>query len=191
MPTLLLAFVLALAVLLLFSGLGDRAIFGDETSTATTALDVLREGLPIPREDDSFHRDLSVPLFGRHIIIAQPWVDKYLGAAAAVIFGRTSAGLRIPFAAIGVIFVGLMLAWGRRVLRTRGGILILATLLLGSLPLLIFLRAARYYSPTLALIVAFEIVRIGNSSQQAPANDKRCPRSGQVPLCTNLRPATT
>ena len=32
--------------------------------------------------------------------------------------------------------------------------------------------------------------QIGNSSSQAPANGKRCPRNGQLPPCTTSTPAT-
>lgn len=142
--------------LLIFTNLGGRCIFGDERHTATTAMAFLRTGLPLTNDD--YPVGWTTTVGSCRVLTLHPWCDPYLAALSVRLLGRTAFALRLPFALIGVAFLVLLLALGRRLLVSRRALLILALLALCCLPLLLFLRAARYYTPTLFMITALAVI---------------------------------
>jgi hypothetical protein len=155
----------ALASFLVFPHLGTQALWQDEGQTAVVAQNVLRTGLPLASDGKNLvsifsdRRDIRDGIY-----IWQPFAPVYAAAASMAIAGQNAAGARLPFALAFVLLVGLtywiVLYWGDN----RQAALVTATLMAGSVVLLLHARQCRYYvlAPLLNLLIvhAYLLLRV-------------------------------
>lgn len=143
------------SAILIFSSLGSRSIWGDESLIAVPALHLLQCrtvsftcGNVFSSYDDL--NDPSRNAFNVHgVWIFNSPLYSFLAAPFIAIFGRTSFAARIPFAIIGFLSIILFYYYSRRRLGTKEGyheffqaLLIFAL----SVPLMLYFRQGRYYS---------------------------------------------
>ena len=154
---------MAIAALLVLPGLGATSLWEDEAGIAFVARNVLHTGLPMASDGRNLvsyfadYRDIRDGLF-----IWQPWLQMYLAAGSMAVFGTTAFAARLPFALAFVALVSLSYAFFRRWSGERQLALIASVLILGSVPLLLHARQARYYLlvPLFSLLVVHAYLQL-------------------------------
>jgi 4-amino-4-deoxy-L-arabinose transferase-like glycosyltransferase len=162
-PRLIAASLVAIAALLVLPGLGATSLWEDEAGIAFVARNVLQTGLPMASDGRNLvsyfadYRDIRDGLF-----IWQPWLQMYLAAGSMAVFGTTAFAARLPFALAFVVLVGLSYTLFRRWSGERQLALIASILILGSVPLLLHARQARYYLlvPLFSLLVVHAYLQL-------------------------------
>jgi len=162
-PRLIAASLVAIAALLVLPELGATNLWEDEAKTAFVARNVLHTGLPMASDGRNLvsnfadYRDVRDGLF-----IWQPWLQMYLAAGSMAVFGTTAFAARLPFALAFVVLVGLSYTLFRRWSGECQHALIASVLILGSVPLLLHARQARYYLlvPLFSLLVVHAYLQL-------------------------------
>jgi 4-amino-4-deoxy-L-arabinose transferase-like glycosyltransferase len=173
-PRLIAASLVAVAALLVLPGLGATSLWEDEAGIAVVARNVLHTGLPMASDGRnlvSYFTDSGDVRDG--LYIWQPWLQMYLAAGSMAVFGTTAFAARLPFALAFVALVGLSYTLFRRWSGDRQLALIASVLILGSVPLLLHARQARYYLlvPLFSLLVVHAYLRLlkDPSGRRVPA----------------------
>jgi 4-amino-4-deoxy-L-arabinose transferase-like glycosyltransferase len=162
-PRLIAASLVAIAALLVLPELGATSLWEDEAGIALVARNVLHTGLPMASDGRNVvsyfadYRDIRDGLF-----IWQPWLQMYLAAGSMAVFGTTAFAARLPFALAFVALVSLSYAFFRRWSGEHQLALIAGVLTLGSVPLLLHARQARYYLlvPLFSLLVVHAYLQL-------------------------------
>jgi len=155
--------LIAIAALLVLPGLGATNLWEDEAGIAVVARNVLHTGLPMASDGRNLvsyfadYRDVRDGLF-----IWQPWLQMYFAAGSMALLGTTAFAARLPFALAFVVLVGLSYTLFRRWSGERQLALIASVLILGSVPLLLHARQARYYLlvPLFSLLVVHAYLKL-------------------------------
>lgn len=127
-----------------FYKLGGAPLWGDEAGTGIFARNVLHSGFPTGFDG----RNLSIYDGGTElnadlVVSKIPWIQFYVGALSLRLWGDDAHGLRVLFAALGLLALFPLGA----VLRSRvPSPLLVATLVLVMPQVVLFQRNARYYS---------------------------------------------
>src|SRR5581483_2460483 len=107
--------ILVLAAGLLFCSLGDRSLWQDEAETVLLAQGILRSGLPTAENGDNITSQFHGQEYGPDFVWRwSPWVQFYVAAGSMSLLGPTTVATRLPFAALGVVAVGLTYILARR-----------------------------------------------------------------------------
>ena len=151
-PIILFCF-LAVSAFLLFWNLGGYSLWDDESMISLAAQGVLQSG------DTSVVHGQNIVAFREGILLkdlhdrSTPPLSAYLAALPIGLLGTSSFAARLPFAVIGfALMIGFAFcAWKDRLRSST--ILVIAIAILGNVSLMLFLRQARYYAPTVLLSV--------------------------------------
>jgi hypothetical protein len=143
------AIVLAALALVYFYRIDRPLLWGDEAETGIIARNVLRSGFPIATDGRNVTLyDDGVQLNRNLLVKRTPWVQYYWGALSLALFGNTTGGLRVLFAAAGLLaFFPIRAVLKSRVAQPE----ITAALALLAPQIVLFQRNARYY-PILILL---------------------------------------
>lgn len=151
------ALCLVFAGFVLFYGLDDRLLWGDEAETALLAQNITKYG--IPKADDGKNKITlynGADLNEENIWTLSPWLDEYLAAASFILFGKSTFSARFPFALLGFVSV-LLLGWTcYSIFKTHEISLISTVLTISNVAFLLHVRQCRYYS----LIIFAQILLI-------------------------------
>jgi len=139
---------LVIAAALLFPGLGDRCLWGDEAETALVATTLLSGWLPRVWDgrnifsiwECSFNADLVETL--------SPWLQYYLTAGSFALLGKTALAARLPFAMVGLGTVLFTYCFLIRLSGDRLWALFSSLFLAVFVPFLLFTKQCRYYALT-------------------------------------------
>lgn len=141
-------FLTGLFTLLVLPNLGARTLWQDEAETALVGKVVATTGLPYAFDQDGpisqdWGYQFSVsPLWRWH-----PWLQFYLAAISFKLFGVSALTARLPFALTGIIFFWLWLNFIQKYgPKNKQFYFWSIFLVLTSVPLLLHIRQARYYS---------------------------------------------
>ena len=140
----------AFSLFLLFHGLDNRPLWGDEAETALLAKNVLRFGIP-KTVDGVNHITVLGDLRDEnaaHVWTWAPWLPEYLVAGVYRLFGENTWASRAPFTALGWLSVILLAHVSYRIYRDHRVALASAFLLTTSEIFLLQSRQCRYYSIT-------------------------------------------
>ena len=141
------AIVLALAAFLLLFGLDSRPFWQDEAETAGLAKNVLKHGVPRAYDGVNIISQEQGREFDRNFLWRwSPWLQIYIAAAGFRLGGPTTFAGRLPFALMGLACIFLVYRLVRHNFGDRTWALAAATLLICSVPFLLFARQCRYYS---------------------------------------------
>ena len=147
--------IMTLAALLLFYNLDQRPLWQDEAETACLARNVLKYGLPqafdgknlISQEEG---REFTPP---DYLWRWSPWLQIYLSAAGLILGGGTTAGVRFPFALIGLLDVLMVYLLVKKRFHDVAWARVSSSILALSVPFLLFARQGRYYSVGALLVL--------------------------------------
>jgi len=169
----LIAGVLLLAALLL-PRLGHPLFWNDEGETVMYGARVLEYGFPKVHGPRNTVYELDIPKVGirrdSDAFVGSPWLQYYLAAVGVWLAGtdgdpyERTAWVRLPFAATGLLGV---LLWGLAIatpLPRRQRLLVVGVVLLlacASTSLLLHVREARYYAPTVCLLGGLAYLYLG------------------------------
>ena len=109
----------AFSLFLLFHGLDNRPLWGDEAETALLAKNVLRFGIP-KTVDGVNHITVLGDLRDEnaaHVWTWAPWLPEYLVAGVYRLFGENTWASRTPFTALGWLSVILLAHISYRIYR--------------------------------------------------------------------------
>ena len=156
--------IVALGALLIFPKLGNIYLWQDEAQTALLAKVVLSRGLPYAYDGKNWmFQDGEAAHASKDFVWKwHPWLQFYIAAPSLALFGATAFAARLPFAILGLASVILAYFAGLQFWRTRAAGVVSAVLLVTSVPFLILVRQARYYSPTIffALLALYAYHRL-------------------------------
>lgn len=149
-PLILLLLVMAA---LAFANLGNRYMYLDEVNTALMGENVLTYGYPRAWDGNYLITSANGNDFDKSFtFISYPWVQYYI-AAFAQVFGNSNFCLRFWYVVLGIIsvipFYYLSLGYTKK----RHTALIAALFYSLSVPVILYIRTVRYYSPSLLLII--------------------------------------
>lgn len=166
-PVLLSAVLVCAAVFLLFWRLDGALLWRDEADTAVLARAMVTNHDLVPRylEGSEFlaHEPDSSDFNSRFEPALEGWLQYYVAAAGFRLFGVSTWTARFPFAVLGLLTLGVLCLFGRR-LFGPGPISLLPPLFaLFSIQFLAVFRECRYYALVylLALLVIYELLRTG------------------------------
>ena len=149
--------VAAFWILLIFSKLGQYALWDDESLVALSAKGIQRTG------DTSVMLDHGNIVAYRDGLCIEAGADRstpplaaYLTAASFDFFGISPLTARLPFALLGLGTGGLLFVWAKS-LRSPARWVLLAAIF-GNVSLMLFSRQCRYYSPALFFSLAIVTV---------------------------------
>ena len=149
-----LVFSLSALILLSFFNLGNQYLWQDEAENAVIAQNILKYGYP-RAFDGSLLVVSDIGYRKNYTWIFQPWLQNYVTAASIFIFGKSAFSARIPFALFGILSFLASYFLAKRLFSlnvARISSIILAL----SVPYLLLIRQARYYS--LALFFALLLI---------------------------------
>ncbi|MBF0553544.1 MAG: glycosyltransferase family 39 protein [Nitrospirae bacterium] len=140
--------VLLFTAFMLFYNLGGRPLWGDEAETALLALNITKYGLPVNTDGRN-----TITLYGQdvdsnknHIWTWRPWLGEYLAAASLSLLGKSTAAVRFPFAAAGLMSVVALMFLAFRISGDYEKA-VLSTIIFATTELFILhARQGRYYS---------------------------------------------
>ena len=147
--------IMVVAAGLLFCGLGQRPLWQDEAETACLARNVLKFGLPLAYDGKNLisqeeGREFDPP---DYLWRWSPWLQIYLSAVGVALGGGTTAGVRFPFALLGLLDVLMLYLLVRKRLGDLAWARISSAILALSVPFLLFARQGRYYSVGALLVL--------------------------------------
>lgn len=174
------AFVLvasaSLFLLMLLSHLSYPLLWNDEAETAMYAERILRFGYPKVHDERNAVYELGAPFWvgvkePYDAYIGSTWGQYYVGAVGALLARQVqdpydkTLRLRLPFALAGALAIAICAGLLWMLLRERprsavAAMVALVVLLAGSVPLLLHLREARYYSLATLLLVAIVALEV-------------------------------
>ena len=146
--------LLAIAGVLLLSGLGNGCLWQDEAETAVLARNTLRFGYPRAFDGQSW---VEVDWLGYgpgEAWVYSPWLPFYLLAGVFALAGESTAIARLPFALFGLASVYLTWRLARLLTGDRRVQRLSVALLICSVPFLLHMRQCRYYAMGTALLMA-------------------------------------
>src|SRR5206468_11343656 len=150
----LLAALMAIAGVLIFTNLGSDYLWEDEGDTAALASNILKFGVPKAWDGAAFlDSDHGARLNRDLVMVTHPWIQYYLTAGSFLIFGENTFAARFPFAIAGwmsILFVYLFV-W--RFFGNRLSAFSAAALLVLSVQFLLYAKQCRYCSLNMFLIV--------------------------------------
>lgn len=143
-----------LAAALLLVGIDNHPFWGDEADTAIFGRNVLRAGYPTAWDGRNLYAYRGGDLLNADLVEVQSaWLQYYLAAGGFALFGETTLGGRLPFAALGPLTVVAFYFFVRRLHESRSFALASATALAVWVPFLLFARQCRYYAPAMLAAV--------------------------------------
>ena len=154
--------LLVLGALLIFPNLGNRYLWEDEAETALLARNVLRFGQPVAF--DGVHlisQECGVDSDARYVWRQTGWLPIYVTATSFAWLGESTLSARLPFALLGILAPLSLYALARRSYADRVIAWMAALSLMASVPFLLHVRQARYYS--LVIIATIWILYFGLS----------------------------
>ncbi len=150
---------LALLCLLTFLNLGNQYLWQDEAENSIIARNILQYGYPqygYPRAFDGTHLVISdIGYRKNYTWILQPWLQNYVTAISFYLFGKSTFSARFPFVLFGIFSFVAAYFLAKRLFYLRVA-RISSVILLTSVPYLLMIRQARYYS--LALFFALLLI---------------------------------
>jgi hypothetical protein len=164
--------VLAASAFLLFYNLGAYRLWDDEAEEAILAEQVWRTGDTSALVDDNIIAyNQGAQLRNLHDRANSPLPFYFL---APFLGGKATGALRprLPFAACGLVFIGLLLVWLWKAEADRTAWLVFGMAILGNVPLFLYFRQARYFGITLlcSLVVGYLYLRWnGSRRDQRPS----------------------
>ncbi|MBN2753698.1 MAG: glycosyltransferase family 39 protein [Candidatus Goldbacteria bacterium] len=136
------------ASVLLFTGLGTRALWQDEAQTPLIAKTVIDRGLPYGTDGlNYFSQDGGIEYGPDYIWKWHPWFQFYYLAAFIKVFGESNFMYRFPFALLGLFSVIVVYFYIRNLTKSFKRALFASAFLLFSVFFLLLVRQSRYYSP--------------------------------------------
>ncbi len=143
-PALILLFVLA--SVFIFTNLGSVYLWEDEAETALVAKTIWSHGIPkITDGINYFYQEQGRRVGYGDIWAWTPWLQFYIAAISAKLFGTSEWSLRLPFAIAGFLSVVLFFRTSKK-LFGHFTALLSTFLLISSVPFLLHVRQCRYYS---------------------------------------------
>ncbi|GEM_PF-4711009 len=179
-PKILLTVIFSLLVL---PNLSARTLWQDEAETALVARQMIKSNQWLPYAYDNqgpisqdWNYQFSVsPLWRWH-----PWLQFYLTALSFKLFGISALTARLPFALIGIIFFWQWLGFiEKHAPKNRLFYFLAVSLVLTSVPLLLHIRQARYYS----LALLFTLMAVDGYLGNIKRSDLNV-RQGQTLNCS-------
>lgn len=163
-----LALVAALALPLIFIGVGRECLWEDEGDTAVLASNIVKFGVPKAWDGVTFtDSDRGARVNDAMVMVSHPWLQYYAAAAAFALFGESSFTARLPFAIAGVLTLLVLYAVIWRVTRNRVAAVSSAALLLLNVQFLLYCRQSRYY--TLAMLITCALLWFLFELKSAPS----------------------
>jgi 4-amino-4-deoxy-L-arabinose transferase-like glycosyltransferase len=161
-------FVVTVASVLCFWGLGRRTLWQDEGETAVLAQRVLSCGIPKALSDGNLvYQGVPNSFDEAYRWTFHPWGQFYVAAAGLAIFGDTTFAARFPFALCGMITIALLYLFVWRHWHSSDIAVLSALLLATSVPFVLHCRQCRYYglsALTCLIVVAIFIELVNNPS---------------------------
>jgi len=151
--------ILAFASILMFTNLGDRALWGDEAQTSLVAVNTLEFGIPkmdnnrifLGRNSDGSAQIHPNPIINKdNLWTYSPWGEFYLIASSLAVFGQTDFSARLPFAILGILSIILLYFLAIKLTNKETANLSIFLLAL-YIPFYLYSRQARYHSATMFL----------------------------------------
>ena len=140
----------ALFSLLVIPNLGARTMWQDEAETALVARQMIKSNqwLPYAYDDQGqISQDWNYQFSVSRLWRWHPWLQFYVTALSFKIFGISALTARLPFALIGILFFWYWLGFiEKHGSKNKLFYLLTVSLVLTSVPLLLHIRQARYYS---------------------------------------------
>jgi 4-amino-4-deoxy-L-arabinose transferase-like glycosyltransferase len=163
-------FVVAVAAVLCFCGLGTRTLWEDEGEAAVLAQRVLSCGIPKALSGNNLvYQGVPNSYDKAYRWTFHPWGQFYVAAAGLAIFGNTTFAARFPFALCGVLTVAMLYVFVWRHWRSSGIAALSAMFLATSVNFILHCRQCRYYglsALTTLIVVAIFIEVINNPSRR-------------------------
>jgi len=135
---------LAVLALLVFSNLGNQYLWQDEAENAVIAGNILKFGYP-KAFDGTLLVISDIGYRPGYTWIFQPWLQNYVTAGSFLIFGKSTYSARFPFALFGVLSFLVSYSLAKRLFSAKVA-RISSVILMTSVPYLLMIRSARYYS---------------------------------------------
>lgn len=165
-----LAALAAIALPLIFTGLGRECLWEDEGDTAVLASSIVKFGVPKAWDGVTFtDSDRGARVNDALVMVSHPWLQYYAAAAAFALFGESSFTARLPFALAGWFTLLMLYALVRRVTRNRLAAFSSAALLLLNVQFLLYCRQSRYYTLTMLITCAIGWLLFELKSKRAAA----------------------
>ncbi len=148
-----LIFMLFIMAILAFANLGNRFMYLDEAETALLGKNILTYGYPRAWDGNFLITAANGNDFDQNFVfIRYPWLQYYI-AAFGQILGNTNFCVRFWFVILGVISIIPLYRLALNFTERRQTALIAAALYSLSIPVLIYVRSVRYYSPSLLFTI--------------------------------------
>src|SRR3989339_2020213 len=135
---------------LVIPNLGARALWQDEAETALVAKQMVKSNNWLPYANDGqgpISQDWNYQFSVSKLWRWHPWLQFYVTALSFKLFGISALTARLPFALAGILFfyywIGFVKKHGPK---NRMFYFLAISLVLTSVPLLLHIRQARYYS---------------------------------------------
>jgi len=142
-----LALITAVGALLIFANLDNRYLWEDEAETALLAQRVLHFGVPIAWDGrDLISQRCGTDYDANYLWRETPWMQFYITALSFRVFGADTLTARLPFAVAGVLAIISLYVLGVSLFGDRSVGLVASAILVLSVPFLLHVRQARYYS---------------------------------------------
>lgn len=139
------------STVLLFSRLGEYALWDDESYTALAAKSILQTG------DTSALCGENIVAYRNGLLLkglndrSTPPLSSYLCAISIYLFGETAWAVRFPFALMGLLLMGVAAYIIGKSKLTSTESFIWCVGILGNTSLFLYLRQGRYYAPAILL----------------------------------------
>jgi hypothetical protein len=144
--------LVATHIILCFWGLGDRVLWQDEAETAVLAKNVLKFGWPVACDGKNIVSQERWLEFGPDFIWRwSGWLQIYLAAISFKLFGITTFSARFPFALLGTLTPFITFLLVKMTLKDEQVALLAMTIMVFSIPFILFERQCRYF-PVLCLL---------------------------------------
>ena len=142
-----LLFFLLIGGVLIFTNLGNRYLWQDESETALLARSVLIHGYPRAFDGTNIiSQELGRDYNAQYVWTWTPWLQLYLTVDSFFLFGESVFAARLPFAIIALVTIILLYRLALFVTRNRSIARWSTFYLITSIPFLLHVRQCRYYS---------------------------------------------
>ena len=149
---------LLISGIMLFTKLGNYALWDDETMVTLAARGIIETG------DTTAVHGKNVVAFREGFVLrgladrSTPPLSSYVGAASIRFFGASPFAARIPFAIMGFCLMMLAVFVLLRSKVSIPALIVCFTAILGHASLMLFLRQCRYYAPVILVSTAIILV---------------------------------
>lgn len=165
-----LAILAAIALPLIFLGLGRECLWEDEGDTAVLASSIVKFGVPKAWDGVTFSdSDRGARVNDAMVMVSHPWLQYYAAAAAFALFGESSFTARLPFAIAGWLTLLMLYALVWRMTGNRLAAFSSAALLFLNVQFLLYCRQSRYYTLTMLITCALFWLLFELNSERAAA----------------------